>query len=32
MFFTIAYAWAWLVFVPMVMPHAPLEWTAVAAF
>jgi membrane protease YdiL (CAAX protease family) len=32
MFFAIAYAWAWLIFVPMVIFHAPMQWTAVAAF
>jgi uncharacterized protein len=32
LFFAIAYTWAWLVFVPMAIFHAPLPWTAVAAF
>jgi membrane protease YdiL (CAAX protease family) len=31
-FFAIAYAWAWLIFVPMVIFRARLEWIAVAAF
>jgi len=31
-FFAIAYAWAWLIFVPMVMFHAPLQWTTIATF
>ncbi|MGQ0736605.1 MAG: CPBP family intramembrane glutamic endopeptidase [Acidobacteriota bacterium] len=31
-FFAIAYAWAWLVFVPLVIVRGPLEWTVVAAF
>ena len=32
MFFALAYAWAWLVFVPMVIFHAPLPWVIVATF
>jgi membrane protease YdiL (CAAX protease family) len=31
-FFTLAYAWAWLVFIPMVIFHAPLPWIVVATF
>jgi membrane protease YdiL (CAAX protease family) len=31
-FFAIAYAWAWIVFVPMVLFRAPLQWTIAAAF
>jgi CAAX protease family protein len=31
-FFAIAYAWAWLVFIPMVIFQAPLPWTVVATF
>jgi membrane protease YdiL (CAAX protease family) len=31
-FFAIAYGWAWLVFVPIVMLRAPLPWTIVATF
>ena len=31
MFFALAYAWAWLLFVPMVMLQGRLEWIAVAA-
>src|SRR6202022_3443255 len=31
-FFAIAYAWAWLIFVPMVIFHAPLQWTTIATF
>jgi membrane protease YdiL (CAAX protease family) len=31
-FFAIAYAWAWLVFVPMVVLRAPLPWISVATF
>jgi uncharacterized protein len=29
-FFGLAYAWAWLVFVPMVVFRAPLEWSILA--
>ena len=32
MFFALAYAWAWLVFVPMVIFHAPPQWIIVATF
>jgi CAAX protease family protein len=32
MFFALAYAWAWLVFVPMVIFHAPPQWIVVATF
>jgi len=32
LFFAIAYTWAWLIFVPMVMFHLPLPWIAVATF
>jgi membrane protease YdiL (CAAX protease family) len=31
-FFALAYAWAWLVFVPMVIFHAPPQWIIVATF
>lgn len=31
-FFCAAYAWAWLVFIPMVIFHAPPQWIIVAAF
>ena len=31
-FFAIAYAWAWLVFVPIVVLRAPLPWIIVASF
>lgn len=31
-FFAIAYGWAWLVFVPLVILRAPLPWTVVATF
>jgi membrane protease YdiL (CAAX protease family) len=31
-FFAIAYAWAWVVFVPMVVFRAPLQWTVAATF
>jgi membrane protease YdiL (CAAX protease family) len=31
-FFAIAHAWAWLIFVPMVIFHAPPQWIIVAAF
>ena len=31
-FFAIAYAWAWLVFVPIVVFRAPLPWTVAATF
>jgi membrane protease YdiL (CAAX protease family) len=31
-FFALAYAWAWLVFVPMVIFHAPPPWISVATF
>jgi membrane protease YdiL (CAAX protease family) len=31
-FFAIAYTWAWLVFVPLVVLRAPLQWIAVATF
>ena len=31
-FFAIAYAWAWLVFVPLVLLRAPLWWIGVATF
>jgi hypothetical protein len=30
-FFAIAYVWAWLIFVPLVIFRGRLEWTAVAA-
>ena len=29
-FFALAYAWAWLVYVPMVIFHAPPQWTILA--
>src|SRR5438045_3196890 len=29
-FFVIAYAWAWLVYVPMVIVHAPPQWVILA--
>jgi membrane protease YdiL (CAAX protease family) len=29
-FFVLAYVWAWLVFVPMVIFHAPPQWTILA--
>jgi membrane protease YdiL (CAAX protease family) len=32
LFFVIAYAWAWLIFVPMVILHARPEWIVVATF
>jgi membrane protease YdiL (CAAX protease family) len=32
MFFALAYAWAWLVLVPMVVFHARIEWTILASF
>jgi uncharacterized protein len=32
MFFVLAYVWGWLVFVAMVMFHAPPEWTVLATF
>lgn len=32
MFFALAYLWGWLVFVPMVLSHAPPEWTVLATF
>jgi len=31
-FFALAYTWAWLVFVPIVVFHAPIEWTVLATF
>ena len=31
-FFAIAYAWAWVVFVPMVIFRAPPQWIIAAAF
>jgi membrane protease YdiL (CAAX protease family) len=31
-FFAIAYTWAWLVFVPVVVLRAPLQWTIAASF
>src|SRR5687767_14053763 len=31
-FFALAYAWSWLVFIPMVIFHAPPQWIAVATF
>jgi len=31
-FFAIAYTWAWLVFVPLVVMRAPLQWIVVATF
>jgi membrane protease YdiL (CAAX protease family) len=31
-YITLAYAWAWLVFIPMVIFHAPLPWIVVATF
>jgi membrane protease YdiL (CAAX protease family) len=31
-FFAIAYGWAWLVFVPMVVLRAPPEWIVLATF
>lgn len=32
LFFALAYAWAWLVFVPMVVFHASIVWTVLATF
>ena len=32
LFFAIAYAWAWLVFVPVVVLRAPLQWIVIATF
>ena len=32
MFFALAYAWAWLVFMPMVIFDAPPQWIVVATF
>jgi hypothetical protein len=29
-FFVLAYVWAWLVFVPMVIFYAPPQWTILA--
>ena len=29
-FFALAYAWAWAVYIPMVIFHAPLPWTVAA--
>lgn len=31
-FFAFSYAWAWLVFVPLVIFRGPLQWTALASF
>ena len=31
-FFALAYAWAWLVFIPTVIFHAPPQWISVATF
>lgn len=31
-FFAVAYTWAWLVFIPMVIFHAPPQWITVATF
>ena len=30
LFFALAYLWAWLVFVPMVVFHAPIQWVVLA--
>jgi membrane protease YdiL (CAAX protease family) len=31
-FFGLAYAWAWLIYVPIVLLHAPLHWTVLGTF
>ena len=31
-FFVVAYVWAWLVFVPLVLFHAAIQWTIVGTF
>ena len=32
LFFALAYGCSWIVFIPMVVFHAPLSWTVLAAF
>ena len=32
LFFAVAYTWAWLIFVPMLVFHLPLPWIALATF
>lgn len=32
LFFIIAYAFSWVVFAPMILLHAPMQWTILASF